>query len=179
MSSSASVKESLTYEEQVGLHKSGFWSEMRRAFSGVRREETISGYLFLLPNLLGFLAFSLLPILFAFYIMFTDWDLAASPNFVGLKNFDTLYNDRLFWKTLWNTFYYTAFSVPLSIITGVMIALLMNQKFKSIAIFRTIFYLPSVTAGVASSVLWFFIFQPQCNLPKLSDLFHVMELCIS
>src|SRR3954471_5517211 len=79
---------------------SGFFGDLRRALGGLQREETLAGYLFILPNLLGFLAFSLLPIGFAFYIAFTEWNLAGAPKFVALDNFVTLFNDPLFWKTL-------------------------------------------------------------------------------
>ena len=68
--------------------------EFKRAFTGLRRGETIAGYLFLAPNFIGFVIFMLFPICFAFYIMLTDWSLAKEPQFIGLKNFDTMVNDR-------------------------------------------------------------------------------------
>ena len=72
--------------------------------------------------------------------------------------------DTRFLKAVYNTFVYTIASVPLTMMGAITVALLMNQKIKGIAFFRTIFYLPSVTAGVASAFLWFFIFQPDYGL---------------
>ena len=68
------------------------------AFSGLRREETIAGYLFLLPNLIGFLIFSLVPIVATFGLTLTDWNLIGERTFVGLENYSKLVGDELFWK---------------------------------------------------------------------------------
>ena len=67
----------------------GFFGELRQALTGLQRDETISGLLFILPNFLGFLVFSLFPILFALYITFTEWNLAKTPEFIGFANFVT------------------------------------------------------------------------------------------
>ena len=165
MKSSGTVETSvLPYEETRSIHKSSFLGELRRAFTGVRREETISAYLFLLPNLLGFLAFSLLPIAFAFYIMFTEWDLAGDPSFVGTQNFVTLWNDRLFWKTLGNTFYYTFVAVPTGVFIAFWLALLMNRKMKGVLFFRTVYFLPQITLTVAAAIVWNWIYHPELGL---------------
>src|SRR5918999_3359356 len=73
------------------------------AFSGLRREETIAGYLFLLPNLVGFLIFSLIPIVATFGLTLTDWNLIGERTFVGLENYRKLSTDGLFWQTARNT----------------------------------------------------------------------------
>jgi multiple sugar transport system permease protein len=163
-SSTTANVQTLVNEEGLTPHKSGPLAELRRAFSGVRREETISAYLFILPNLLGFLAFSLLPIIFAFYIMFTDWDLAGQPDFVGGQNFVTLWNDRLFWKTLWNTFYYTFAAVPSGVFIAFWLALLMNRKMKGVLFFRTVYFLPQITLTVAAAIVWNWIYHPELGL---------------
>jgi len=165
MKSSRTVRTgALTYEEQLGARKVGLRAELRRAFTGLQREETISAYLFLLPNFLGFLAFSLLPIGFAFYIMFTDWDLAGDPAFTGAQNFVTLWNDRLFWKTLWNTFYYTFVAVPTGVFIAFWLALLMNRKMKGVLFFRTVYFLPQITLTVAAAIVWNWIYHPELGL---------------
>src|SRR5512146_3142248 len=89
------------------IKKLSKWAEFKRAFTGLRREETISGYLFILPNVLGFAAFTIFPILFTFYLSTMEWDISAPPKFVGLHNFTSLGTDELFWKSLGNSFYYT------------------------------------------------------------------------
>ncbi len=133
--------------------------------------EAISGYMFILPWLVGFLFLMGGPILFSLGLSFAEWDgISGVGNiqFKGLANFQEMASDERFHKAIWNTFIYMAGSVPLTMIGAVLVALLMNQKLKSIAFFRTVFYLPSVTAGVASSLLWFFIFQPEFGLLNYS-----------
>lgn len=164
MKSSTVDAKALLHEEKISIHKTGFLSEFRRAFKGVQREETIAGYIFLLPNFLGFVAFGLFPILFAFYIMFTDWSLAKDPNFVGVENFGKLISDRLFWKTLGNTFYYTFVAVPTGVFIAFWLALLMNRKMKGVIFFRTIYFLPQITLTVAAAIVWSWIYHPELGL---------------
>lgn len=130
--------------------------------SGVR--EAIAGYLFLAPNFIGFLAFSLLPIIASFVLTFTKWNLASSPQFVGLDNYKTLIHDELFWKYLWNTFYYAILSVPLTLVVGFSLAYLLNKKIKGIIFFRTIYFLPSVTLIVAVAVIWSWLYNADFGL---------------
>ena len=144
--------------------KRGAFAEFKRAFTGLQREETISGYLFILPNVLGFLAFTIFPILFAFGITFTEWDLSKAPQFTGLQNFATLFQDDLFWKALGNSFYYTFGAVPAGIFLAFCLALLLNQKIKGVVLFRTIYFLPQVTLVVASAMIWNWLYQPDFGL---------------
>ncbi|MBS4200468.1 sugar ABC transporter permease [Bacillus sp. FJAT-49732] len=95
------------------------------------------------------------------FYSFTDYDIIQKPTWVGFKNFTELMHDELFWKSLYNTFYYTLFSCPLGVVVGVGIALLLNLKVKGMAIYRTIFYLPSIVPFVASSILWLWLLDPQ------------------
>ena len=138
--------------------------EFRSAFTGLRREESIAGYMFLLPNLVGFIIFMLFPILFAFYIMLTDWSLSKPPAFVGLKNFDTMVNDRLFWKSLGNSFYYTFVAVPTGIFIAFWLALALNRKMRGIIFFRTVYFLPQITLTVAAATIWRWMYQPEVGL---------------
>jgi multiple sugar transport system permease protein len=129
--------------------------------------EAIAGYLFVLPWIVGFLLFMGGPILFSLLLSFCKWDGVSgigNIEWIGLQNFQDMAVDPRFPKAVYNTFIYTVASVPLSMAGAILVALLMNQKLKGIAFFRTIFYLPSVTAGVASAFLWFFIFQPDYGL---------------
>ncbi len=145
--------------EQTGLLR-----EFRHAFTGLRREETISGYLFILPNFLGFALFTLFPIIFAFAMTFTDWDLSQTRSFIGLQNYAKLVNDHLFWKTLGNTMYYTFVAVPTGVFAAFILALLMNRKMKGVIIFRTLYFLPQVTLVVATALVWNWIYHPELGL---------------
>ena len=133
-------------------------------WSGSRGEERLAGYLFLLPNLIGFLVFSLIPILSVFFIALTDWNLASQPVFVGFDNFTTLFRDDLFWKTAGNTIYYTVGAVPAGVAIAFWMALLLNQKLHGIVFFRTLFFLPHVTLTVAVAIVWTWIYNPNLGV---------------
>ena len=150
--------------------KRGGLAEVKHAFTGLRRGETIAGYLFLAPNFIGFIIFMLFPILFAFYIMLTDWSLAKEPQFIGLKNFETMVNDRIFWKSLTNSFYYTFVAVPTGIFIAFWLALALNRKMRGIIFFRTVYFLPQITLTVAAATVWRWIYQPEIGLIN-----HILE----
>ncbi len=146
------------------------------------QREALSGYAFISPWIIGFLLFMAGPVLFSLLLSFCSWDGIGGLrdiHWVGISNFTQMASDNRFYASLWDTVYYTLFSVPLGIIAAIVVSLLMNQKIKGIALFRTIFYLPSVTAGVAAAILWYFIFQPQQGLLNyginhLSALIHAV-----
>ena len=129
------------------------------------RRDFLAGYLFLTPWLLGLIFFTAGPVVLSFYMSFTSWTLLSPPRWVGLENYSRLLaNDSLFYQSLYNTLYYVMFSVPLSMAIALALALLVNQKVRGVQVFRTIFYLPSVTNMVAVSVLWLWIFNPEFGL---------------
>jgi multiple sugar transport system permease protein len=119
------------------------------------------GALFVLPWLVGFLVFDLGPFLASLVISLTDWDLVEPPRFVGLANYEELFTDELFVKSLVNTAYYTVFHVPGQIILAFIVANLLNTKVKGLPLFRTCFYLPAVTSGAATAIIWLWLLQPQ------------------
>jgi multiple sugar transport system permease protein len=146
--------------------------------------EAIAGYLFILPWLLGFVFLMGGPIIFSLGLSFTEWNPVegtGSIHFIGLDNFRHMMTDVVFMKAVSNTVIYSLISVPLSMAGAILVALLMNLKLKGIAFFRTIFYLPSVTAGVAAAMLWFFIFQPEYGLLNygLKSLGHVINFFLN
>jgi multiple sugar transport system permease protein len=99
--------------------------------------------------------------LFAAWTSLQRWDLVNPPKFVGLRNYEYAFTgDPLFWKSLYNTVYYTFGSVPLRIAAALGLAVLLNQRVKGLALFRTIFYLPSVVTGVATAMLWMMLLNP-------------------
>lgn len=118
-------------------------------------------YFFISPWLFGFIGLTLGPILFSIYMSFTDWDLFQTPNFIGLENYKTLLtDDPIFWKSIWNTFYYSFIAVPLSMCISLWIAYYLNKKLKGITFFRVLYYLPSVVPVVAASLLFIQLFAP-------------------
>ena len=125
----------------------------------------LTGYAFVGPWVFGFLVFTLLPFLASFGLSLTRWDLVNPPVFVGVGNFSKMFlEDRLFRITLWNTLYYSTFSVPGIQILALLLALVLNQKLKGIAVYRTLFYLPAITPGVANAFLWMQLFNPRIGM---------------
>ena len=126
------------------------------------KPSTRTGLLFISPWLLGFLVFTLFPFAASFYFSFCWYDGLKAPQWIGLENYHRLFfEEPLFWKSVCNTLYYAVFEVPLGICFGVGIALLLNMNVRGIAIYRTIFFLPSIVPAVASSVLWMWLLNPQ------------------
>lgn len=131
----------------------------------VRRREARIGYLLASPWFVGIVAFYLLPVMAAVVISFLQWDLLTPPVWKGLDNYTfMLTGDRIFWKSLVNTLYYSLFGIPLQLTFALSLALLLNQKVRGMAAFRTIFYLPSVTSGVAVAVLWSWLLHPDLGI---------------
>lgn len=124
----------------------------------------IAGYLFVLPWILGFLIFTAGPMIASIVIAFMKWEVITTPEFVGVQNFTDLVRDPLFATSLYNTAFYTLIAVPLQLIVALLTAMLLNNKVRGIALYRTIYYLPSVTPVVASAMLWLWIFNPEFGL---------------
>lgn len=119
------------------------------------------GMLFISPWLIGFLLFTAGPMLASLYLSFCKYDLHALK-WVGGKNYAVLLTrDPIFWKSLTNTALYVLFSVPIGLTGSLLIALLLNRKVKGIALFRTLFYLPSLVPAVASALVWQWVFHPE------------------
>ena len=132
------------------------------------------GYLFASPWIVGFLVFTLGAMLFSLFLSFARWD-AQTPldeiRLVGLSNYKEMFTeDEFFYKALYNTAYYSFFSVPLRVVVALLLAVLLNQKVRGIALFRTAFYLPSVVIGAATAVVWSWIFNPSYG--PLNTLLH-------
>lgn len=136
---------------------------VRRRLSMAQRE-SLEGYLYILPWVLGFLIFTLGPMLASLYLSLTTYEILSPPDFVGLDNYKVLVQEPLFWKSLGNTLYYAGIFVPVNIAASLLCAVLLNQKLKGRAFFRAVYFLPSITPTVATAILWIWIFQPQVGL---------------
>lgn len=146
------------------VHKQRSVSEFRSAFTGLRRSETIAGYMFILPNFLLFMTFTLFPIGFAVFLTFTDWDLSGASQYVGFANFRTMFGDNLFWKTTGNSFYYTFVAVPTGVFAAFWLATMMNRPILGRITYRTLYFLPHVTLAAASALVWNWIYHPDLGL---------------
>jgi multiple sugar transport system permease protein len=137
--------------------------------------EAIAGYLFILPWLFGFLALRFGPMLASLFLSFTEYDILSPPEFTGLANYVTMFtNDPSFWDALRVTLTYAIFAVPIGMALSLAIALLLNQNVPGIAVWRTIYYLPSVVSGVAVAMLWVWLFHSRFGLINLA--LHVVGI---
>ena len=125
----------------------------------LRRLEITAAYGFLLPNLLGFAAFTFLPVLAALVISFTDWDLLTPPAWAGFDNYRTLAADPLFRQVLRNTALYVLGTVPLQMALALAVALALNQRIPGQLFFRTAYFMPVVASTVAVALVWRWIFN--------------------
>ena len=144
-------------------HKTSLVASVGRMRS-LRKREALSAYLFITPWILGFLLFTLVPTIASLYFSFSDYNIISSPEWVGLKNYIRLFQDPLFWKSLKVTLYYAALALPLNLIVGFILAALLNQRVPGVNLWRALYYLPSVIAGVAVALLWMRIFNPRIGI---------------
>jgi len=125
----------------------------------IRTADAISGYLFILPALLGLFVFLLFPIIESFFISLFDWNISTAPKFIGVSNFKALSTDEIFITALGNTFKWVIFYVPLSIFASFLLALAMDMPIRGISFFRAFFYLPVVVPVVVVSLLFTWIYN--------------------
>ncbi|WP_442601295.1 carbohydrate ABC transporter permease [Paenibacillus sp. KN14-4R] len=117
-------------------------------------------YLFILPWILGFVFFTLGPMLYSLVISLFDYPIVGDSKFIGFDNYINMFtDDPLFWKSLWVTVKFAIYFVPLNLIISLLLAVLLNLKVKGSGIFRTIFYLPSVISGVALAMIWAWVYS--------------------
>jgi multiple sugar transport system permease protein len=122
--------------------------------SPLERRKLVTGVLFSSPWVIGLSVFLLYPLCAAFYYSLCDYSVLLPPVFVGLDNYVELFQDELFWKSLWNTSFFALCSVGLSVVMALTLAILLNSKVKGLSFYRTVFFLPSLMPLVAGSILW-------------------------
>ena len=147
----------MAISEQSAQAQSRPWKVSRNVL-----EEHLTALLCISPWLLGFLAIEIGPILTAFWLSLTKYNIIKPAKFIGLSNYqEMLTTDKLFWQSLKVSANYAAGSVILGIILGVGLALLLNQNVRGIAFYRTGFYLPAVVSGVAVAYMWILVLQQE------------------
>ena len=116
---------------------------------------TATPYFFILPWVIGFLVFTIGPLIFSLIMSFFDWPLTADPKFIGLGNYIEMFTeDDQFRKSLVISLKYAAIFVPLNMIIALFLAMLITQPVRGVKVYRTIFYIPAVISGVAVSIIW-------------------------
>lgn len=136
----------------------------RQRWSARARRNFITGVLFISPWILGFLIFTLYPMVSSLYTSFTEHHIRTPSKWIGLANYTNLFQDRRFWTALRNTSYMVVVAVPLMLLCSFVCAVLLNMKLRGQSIYRLIYYLPSIVPIVASSMLWMWLFNTNNGL---------------
>jgi multiple sugar transport system permease protein len=140
------------------------------------QQEAVWAYLFISPWIIGFFIFTVGPMLASLYFSATEYNVIDPPEWVGLANYNRLFlNDPLFWHSLKVTLNYALMALPLGLLIGFFLAILLNQKIPGVNLWRTVYFLPSVVAGVAVTLLWIRIFNTRIGIlnPFLEKVFGI------
>lgn len=129
-----------------------------------RRKERWIIFSFLAPNIVGFLIFTLIPVFATGVISLTEWNLIGEMEFVGLENYFKVFETKRFYQVMGNTLFYTIATVPLGLFLALCLSVLMNRKIRGITVYRTIYYLPVVSSGVAIAMLWKYLYADNVGL---------------
>jgi multiple sugar transport system permease protein len=133
--------------------------------AAIRRN--IWGYIFVAPAILGFVFWTLGPMLVSLGLGFTQWDMLSAPRWIGWDNYRRMVTgaDPLFWQTVKVTAFYTVLTVPLvGVVASLALAIILNRQGRGVGFLRTVFYLPNVVPAVANAALWLFLYNPQWGL---------------
>lgn len=142
----------------------------------LRRRQALLAYAFLAPSLIIFLIFRHGPAIVGLILGLFDWSIVDPPRYIGFKNFVDLYNDTIFWRALWNTFYYTILSVPTDIVLSLCLALALNRQLCGVWLFRLAYFTPVVTATAIVAIIWRWLYMPNGLINGLLQLFGLPSI---
>jgi ABC-type sugar transport system permease subunit len=126
-----------------------------------KQSDRMIGWMYLSPNLVGFLAFFAFPLAFSLVISFFQWDGLTSPTFVGLQNYGATITDPLFHQSLTNIFWFMVLAVPLSVLSALILAVLINTNYPGVKLYRAVFFVPSVAGVIGVTLIWKGLFNAQ------------------
>lgn len=121
------------------------------------KQRLVLGLAFVSPWLVGLAVFQIYPIIASFYFSLCDYSVLETATFIGLANYADLLGDEVFWQALYNTLFYAAFALPLGLVVSFATALLLNTGVRFMAVYRTIYFLPSLVPAVASALIWLWL----------------------
>lgn len=119
-----------------------------------------NGLLFALPWIIGFICFSVYPLMASLYYSFTKFNPIMPPKWVGLSNYIDVFKDSLAGKSMLNTLFIALVSTPVNLFAALILASLVNQKFRARGVVRTVFFIPSIIPMVAATMIWIWMFDP-------------------
>lgn len=147
-------------KENEETHMAAELTAMEQNMKRRQRKRNLVAYSFIAPNFIGFAVFTLGPIILALLMSFAEWDGSNAMKFVGLSNFTQIFADDRFTSALKNTIIYSIFTVPITLVMALALAILLNQKIKGKNFFRTVAFFPYVASLVAVAAVWNMLFTP-------------------
>ena len=133
------------------------------------QKESRLGWLFVAPATIHLLVFALVPMAYAFVISLYKYQIfRENPQFTGIQNYSLALSEDPFRNALWQSFRYALLSVPLGMALALVVALMFNQKLRGMAIFRTLYYIPAISSGVAIAMLWTYVFLPDTGMINMA-----------
>jgi multiple sugar transport system permease protein len=141
-----------------------------------RRSEALAGYGLIAVPMVLFLVLNIGSIFYAFFISFWKWGARGATEFRGIRNYQTLLGDDIFWKAVQNSLYYAVIWVPLTMAIGLFLAVIVNQKIRGQTFFRAAYYFPAIASSAAITVLWVFLMQPDGLFNELRAAFGLNPL---
>ncbi len=137
----------------------------RERMGPLARHEARTGLLFVLPWIVGLILFTAYPVIYSFYLSFTSYNIIQDPKWIGLENYQTMFNvDPLFWTAVKNSAYFAVISVPLRLLFAFLLALMLAIETRFMGAYRTIFYLPALVPPVAGTIIFMLLFDPRAGL---------------
>lgn len=133
--------------------------DMNKRIRKLSQSEGFWAFVFLSIAVIGFVVFTVYPLIRSFYLSFTDWDFVHEPNFIGFQNYIDMLSDSKFIKVFKNTVVYTAVTVPLLIVLPLVLATALNQKIRGIRFFRAAYFIPVIASTVSISLIWQWMFN--------------------
>ncbi len=128
-------------------------------------------WIFILPAILGMLIFIIIPVICSFGLSFFKWNLLTSPEFVGLYNYQELFNEELFYKILLNTVVFAISTSVFGVIIPLILAVILNNKIRGSEFYKTAYFLPFITPMIVIGIVWQWIFDP--NIGLLNQVLHL------
>ena len=144
---------------------------MKNFLANLSDNERFTGWIFILPALIGTLIFIVIPVICSFGLSFAKWDLLNPIQFAGLNNYKEIFSDALFYKILWNTIVFALSTSIFGVIIPLILACILNSKIRGAEFYKTAYLLPFITPMVVIGVVWEWIFDP--NIGFLNHILHV------
>lgn len=141
-----------------------FQPELHSQSRSLKQRNTVTGWLFVLPNLVGFCAFTLVPVLMSIVMSFSDWNGFGAFHFTGLENYRIIFGDSSFRIALWNTIVFAVFNVLIVMVLSFLLAMLLNRHLVGRNLFRATIFFPYMVSSLAASCVWGMLLQRDYGL---------------